>query len=94
MPKHRSGGKFTNAHTTLIEAACAPIDAAAKLACVNKISLGVISATRSKLPRIRFTETSTGLEVKIFSKISSQTFYIFTTDKHTTQSVMYRAFKQ
>ena len=47
---HLSGGKYTASHTTVIDAALLPAQAAARLACVSKISLGLIKTLRNGPP--------------------------------------------
>lgn len=92
MSKHRAGGKFTGSHTTVIDKALGSIDAAAKLPCVSKIVLGLIEAVRSKTPRLKFNETPTGWEVVVYSQITLQTIYIYTSDRNATRTAMRRGF--
>ena len=42
MAKHKTGGKITTSHTSIIDAALPVVEAAEKLPEVTKISLGII----------------------------------------------------
>jgi len=91
---HLSGGKYTASHTTVIDAALQPAQAAARLSCVSKISLGLIKTLRNGPPAIKFTEECAGcLLVKIRGVSSIQEIRVYTTDKDATQDVMQAAFK-
>ena len=92
MSKHRAGGKFTGSHTTVIDKAIDLVDAANKLPCVSKIVLGLIEAVRSKKPRLKFNETSTGWEVLVYSQITLQTIYVYTSDRKAVRATIRRAF--
>ena len=91
---HLSGGKYTARHTTVIDAASLPAQAAARLACVSKISLGLIKTLRNGPPAIKFTDEGTGcLLVKVRGGSSIQEIRVYTTDTEETQTVMQAAFK-
>ena len=90
---HLSGGKFTASHTTVIQAASVPAQAAARLPCVSKISLGLIKTLRNGPPAIKFTDEGPGcLLVKVRGGSSLQEVRVYTTDKAQTQATMEAAF--
>ena len=91
---HLSGGKYTASHTTVIEAALLPAQAAARLACVTKISLGLIKTLRNGPPAIKFTEECAGcLLVKVRGVSSIQEIRVYTTDKEAAEEAMRAVFK-
>jgi len=91
---HLSGGKYTASHTTVIDAALLPAQAAARLACVSKISLGLIKTLRDGPPAMKFTEERTGcLLVKVRGVSSIQEIRVYTTDKDAAENAMRAAFK-
>ena len=92
MPKHRRGGKFSGSHTTIIDAAEVVADTAAKQKEVTKIVLGVIEVTPSKKPRLKIVSIQAGLKVVVYSNISLQTIYLYTSDTKKTQSAIEQAF--
>ena len=90
---HLSGGKYTASHTTVIDAALGPAQAAAQLECVRKISLGLIKTLRNGPPALKFSEESPGcLLVKVRGASSIQELRVYTTDKDATQAAMEAAF--
>ncbi len=90
---HLSGGKYTAGHTTVIDAAAAPAQAAAELACVSKISLGLIKSLHTGPPVLKFLDSGPGcLLVKIRGVRSLQEVRVYTTDKDTVRAVMQAAF--
>lgn len=92
MSKHRAGDKFSSSHTTVIEKAKKPIDAAAKLPSVSKIVLGLIEQRPCKNPRLKFEEIPAGWKITVYSLRSIQTLYVYTTDKVATRWAMQQAF--
>lgn len=91
---HLSGGKYTASHTTVIDAALLPAQAAARLECVSKISLGLIKTLRNGPPAIKFTEECAGcLLVKVRGVSSIQELRVYTSDKDAVEDVMRTAFK-
>lgn len=98
MPTHRptghlSGGKYTASHTTVIDAAIPPTQAAAQLDCVSKISLGLIKTLRNGPPAIKFVEESPGcLLVKVRGGSSLQEVRVYTKDKEAVIHAMTAAF--
>lgn len=92
---HLSGGKYTASHTTVIDAALLPAQAAARLPCVTKISLGLIKTLRNGPPAIKFAEDCAGcVLVKVRGGSSIQEIRVYTTDPDETEAVMRAAFKQ
>lgn len=90
---HLSGGKFTASHTTVTELALAPVLAAAGLACVSKVSLGLIKSLRNGPPAIKFLEEGPGcLLAKVRGVRSLQEVRVYTNDQEKTQAVMEAAF--
>ena len=82
MPK-RSGGKFADSHTTVIDAAVDLVDAAAKLPEVSKIGLGLISqAGRGRGARsFKASEELACLFIKVRGNSSVQDIRIYTKEK-------------
>lgn len=90
---HLSGGKFTASHTTVIEAAAAPARAAAQLACVTKISLGLIKTLRNGPPALKFSEDGPGcLLVKVRGTRSLQEVRVYNSDMEQVKVAMQAAF--
>jgi hypothetical protein len=86
---HLSGGKFTASHTTVIDAAIGPAQTAAGLACVSKISLGLIKSLHNGPPALKFIDSGEGcLLVKIRGARSLQEIRVYTTDKDAVQTAM------
>ena len=93
ISSHLSGGKYTASHTTVIEAASAPAQAAAGLACVSKVSLGLIKTLKNGPPAIKFLDESAGcLLAKVRGTRSLQEIRVYTSDKVETQAAMASAF--
>lgn len=92
MSKHRAGGKFTGSHGSIIEAAEAPVDAAARLFEVSKIALGRIERVVVKKQRLKFKETPAGLEVAVYGQACVQTIHVYTTDREKVIRIMTAAF--
>lgn len=91
---HLSGGKYTASHTTVTEAAAAPAEAAAGLACVSKISLGLIKTLKNGPPAIKFLDEGAGcLLAKVRGTRSLQEIRVYTNDKAATQAAMAAAFE-
>ncbi len=91
---HLSGGKYTASHTTVIEAALPPAQAAARLACVSKISLGLIKTLRNGPPAIKFINESAGcLLVKVRGVSAIQEIRVYTTNAEEAEAAMQAAFR-
>ena len=90
---HLAGGKYTASHTTVIDAAVAPLEAAARLACVSKISLGIIKRLPAGDPLLKFVEAGPGcLMIKIRGRTTLQEAWIYTSDKELAMVTMRAAF--
>jgi len=89
--KHLAGGKFTTSHTSVIDAAYAPILAVAQLTCVSKIALGVITAIRNGEPSLKFADTSSGLVAKLRGRSAIQEIRIYCTNREEVKTVMNQA---
>ena len=76
---HYNGKKQRGNHTTVTPATSKIVNAADKMAIVTGISVGFIdSKARSKKPRVKFFQTSSGLRVEILGSTSKQTIVLFT----------------
>jgi len=92
---HLAGGKYTASHTSVIEAAVAPLQAAARLDCVSKISLGIIHRVPSADPLLKFLDDSSGsLLAKVRGRASIQEVRIYTSDKDRVMETMRGVFPQ
>ena len=82
MP-HVSGKKIADNHTTAIDAAMPIIKEAEKLACVSKISLGIITQAKNSRGRtsIKIEHQLAGLQIKVRGNTSIQELWIYTNDK-------------
>lgn len=88
MP-HPFSKKFTRSHTSLIEAAEAPIKAAADLSCVSKVSLGIIRAIGNGPISMKVTDEGPGcLLVKVRGPRSIQEIRVYTSEKEVTMIAM------
>ena len=86
---HLSGKKYTPGHTSVIEAARAPVQAAARLACVSKISLGFITSIGNGPISIKFLPEGTGcLLAKVRGSRSIQEIRVYTSDTEQTMAGM------
>ena len=91
---HLQGGKFTDSHTTVIDAARGPAIAAEKLDCVTKVSLGFIKKLPNGAVSIKFTDEGDAcLLAKIRGVAFLQEVRVYTTDKQRTKEAMYRAMR-
>lgn len=89
MPK-RSGGKFADSHTTVIDAAVPLVDLASNLESVSKIVLGLISqAGRGSGARsVKVSDEPAGLFLKVRGNSSVQEIRIYTGDKEKLRSAL------
>jgi hypothetical protein len=89
---HLQGGKFTTSHTSIISVAIAPTRAAEKLACVSKISLGIIKSIPTGQIGLKYMEMSPGcLMVKVRGTSSIQEIWIYTSNAAEVRDVMHKA---
>jgi hypothetical protein len=90
---HLSGGKFTASHTTVIDAAAGPAQAAAGLACVSKVSLGLIKSLHTGPPALKFLDAGPGcLLVKVRGVRSLQEIRVYADDKDAVRIAMRASF--
>lgn len=100
MPKkdlHRSGGKFTGSHSTVLDGAGDVIDAAAKMLCVKKITLAIIEngvrkpSGQLKVKCMDAPNLDTCLRVTMAKGGSIQTVYVYVEkpgDRQTVRTVL------
>jgi len=88
MKGHITGDKFSRQHTTVIDAAIKPLEAAARLDCVSKISLNIILGCKTATVGIKCTPIPAGLRVVITGNHSVQQIFVYTSDPEQTQQVM------
>lgn len=78
---HRSGGKYSGSHTTVIPAAGIVADIAANLPEVSKISLGFIKAGLSSVNgqrRLKITEREGNILLSVRDNASHQELMVYT----------------
>ena len=83
---HYDGPKHRGNHTTVIDPAAKMIKAAAKLTIVTGICPGPIFQAKSRLPRIKYLKTDTGLKATVLSSNTKQIVILFTTDPDSLES--------
>ncbi|MES2953061.1 MAG: DUF2103 domain-containing protein [Patescibacteria group bacterium] len=95
MPKHRAGGKFSGSHSTLIQSAEIPADAANKQPEVKKVILGLISAQSGSSggrKKVKITRTSPGvLRISVRGDNAHQEIFVYTNDEEATASAIINA---
>ena len=94
---HRSGGKYTGSHTTLIDAAGELADIAETQSEVTKIALGYIKAGLSSVggeKRAKITERSGSLLLSVRDNTSTQEITVYTQDTAKTKRALYREGKK
>jgi len=72
------GSKVTRSHTTVIEAAIPAVNAAKESAHVSKIVIGIIKATKTGQPHIKFTPIQAGLRMQVRGNSAVQIFFVYT----------------
>ncbi len=90
---HRSGGKFGGGHTTFIELALPLVDEASTYSEVTKISSGFIindGHSASDTRRVKFTDHSGSLLLKVRSKIASQEVRVYSKNIQETRTKLAR----
>lgn len=94
MP-HLAGKKYSGRHTTVIDAAVAPLRVAEQLECVTKIVLGVVQQIKGNpvAKKIKIDQVAAGLRVKIRGSKTIQEVYIYTSDREATIQAICRAIK-
>ena len=89
---HLQGGKYTASHTTVIDAARGPVQAAAKLSCVSKVSLGIIKQIAKGPLSMKFQDLGpTCFLAKIRGTTSIQEVRVFSSDLEEAKEAMTRA---
>ena len=89
---HLQGGKYTASHTTVIQAARGPVQAAEKLPSVNKVSLGIIKQIAKGPLSIKFQDLGpTCFLAKIRGATSIQEVRVFTSDMEEAKKAMTKA---
>lgn len=81
---HRSGGKFSRSHTTVIPVAEPVVDTLAKLPGVSRISLGLIQNVPGGERRFKVTPCQGGFKLVLRSSGSIQEIYVYTTQDEET----------
>jgi Predicted metal-binding protein (DUF2103) len=90
---HRSGGKYSGGHTTVIPAAAFLADIADNQQEVTKISLGYIKAGLPSIEgkrRAKITERQGNLLVSVRDNITHQEITVYTDDPRKTKRALYR----
>lgn len=94
MSKHRSGGKFTDAHSSFIPAAEKLVDLANGCPEVTKIVLGHIKVgIGGGQHRLKITLINGGLRALVRGPTSIQELYIYTKDPERTQKLLEEFFR-
>lgn len=90
---HRSGGKYSSNHTTVIPAAALLTDIADLQPEVTKISLGYIKAGMPSIEgkrRAKITERQGNLLLSVRDNTSHQEIVVYTDDPYKTKRALYR----
>jgi hypothetical protein len=92
MP-HANGQKISGRHTTVIDAAIKVVEAANADPNVSKIVLSIVRQGKASVPKgIKIADVPAGLSLKIRGSKTIQELYVYTSDRHTTASVISEAF--
>jgi hypothetical protein len=88
LAKHKSGGKITASHTSIIDAAFPVVEAAERLAEVTKISLGIIKQVGKSRGRhrIKFLEITGGWKLTVRGSSTIQELYVYSQSPASTRS--------
>ncbi len=89
----RSGGKFTNNHTTLVPAAAIVCDIANKCPSVTKITPGFIKAgikSANGQRRVKITEKNGAILLSVRDNASHQEVYVYADDAQTAKLTIAR----
>jgi len=94
MAKHKSGGKITANHSSLIDAAFPVVEAAEKLPEVSKISLGFIKTTGKSrgIIRMKFSPIGGGWKITVRGSSTVQEIFIYTSDADETKTLLQSRF--
>lgn len=86
---HRSGGKLSGKHTTIIPAAEKVVDFLCKRPEVAKVSVGFIKhGIKSGRHLIKVMETESGLLLKIRGTASIQEVWVYTEEKDNLKKLI------
>jgi hypothetical protein len=87
LAKHKSGGKITSSHTSIIDAAIPVVEAAERLPEVNKISLGIIKQIGKSRGqhRIRFLPITGGWKLTVRGSSTIQEIYVYSQSTASTR---------
>ena len=90
MPNHRSGGKITASHSSIIDAALPVVAAAEKLPEVSKISLGVIKQVgkSGRRRRIKFLPITGGWKLTVRGSATVQEIFVYTAEAASTKTFL------
>lgn len=92
MSGHRSGGKFTGSHTTLIDATEKIVDRASELPEVTKIVLGIIKQIGNGKRNVKFTDIPAGLKLNIRGNTTIQEVFIYSSNPIKTKKELQKNF--
>ncbi len=90
---HRSGGKYTGSHTTVIPAAGLLTDIADQQPEVTKIALGYIKAglpSAAGKRRAKITERLGNLLLSVRDNVSQQEITVYSTDLKQSKRALYQ----
>ena len=76
------GDKFSDSHSTIIEAAVPYLKELKKLTCVTKIVIGPITRCKSAPIRYKTKDVDAGLQLTVRGPMAVQKFYVYTNDKN------------
>lgn len=95
MVKHKSGGKITTSHTSVIDAAFPIVAAAEKLPEVTKISLGIIkqAGKAGRQRRLKFLPITGGWKLTVRGSATVQEIFIYTGEAASTKTFLETEFK-
>ena len=94
LANHKSGGKITASHSTVIDAAVPIVEAAEKMPDVSKISLGIIKqAGKGRTQRrIKFLPITGGWKLTIRGSTSVQEIFIYSGHPDSTKTSLETTF--
>ena len=95
MAKHKTGGKITTSHTSIIDAALPVVEAAEKLPEVTKISLGIIKQVGKSRGqhRMKFLQITGGWKLTVRGSSTVQEIYVYSESTTTTKDSLESCFR-
>ena len=95
MAKHKTGGKITTSHTSIIDAALPVVEAAEKLPEVTKISLGIIKQVGKSRGqhRMKFLPITGGWKLTVRGSSTVQEIYVYSESTKTTKESLESCFR-